>query len=84
MHQVAAPLLREILVDRPPHALPVSVVVDEQDAVERRDLVLGAWHGADWIVEGGLAAGERVIVEGMQKARPGQRVTVAPATPPAG
>ena len=48
------------------------------------DLVLGAWHGADWIVEGGLAAGERVIVEGMQKARPGQRVTVAPATPPAG
>jgi membrane fusion protein (multidrug efflux system) len=59
-------------------------VVDEQDAVERRDLVLGAWHGADWIVEGGLAAGERVIVEGMQKARPGQRVTVAPATPPAG
>lgn len=57
-------------------------VVDEGGIVERRDLVLGAWHGADWIVDGGLAAGEQVIVEGMQKARPGQRVTLSPSAKP--
>ncbi len=58
-------------------------VVDEHGEAERRDLVLGAWHGEDWVVEGGLAAGEQVIVDGMQKVRPGQPVTVVPEPPAA-
>jgi len=58
-------------------------VVDEAGKVERRDLVLGAWYGEDWIVEKGLAAGEAVIVDGVQKVRPGMTVNVAPANAPA-
>jgi len=46
-------------------------------------LVLGAWYGEDWIVEKGLAAGEAVIVDGVQKVRPGMTVNVAPANAPA-
>jgi len=34
-------------------------------------------HGADWVVTGGLSAGERVIVAGVQKAKPGAAVRVA-------
>jgi membrane fusion protein (multidrug efflux system) len=56
-------------------------VVDETGTAERRDLVLGAWHGEDWVVEGGLAAGEQVIVDGLQKVRSGQPVTAVPAPP---
>jgi membrane fusion protein (multidrug efflux system) len=52
----------------------VAWVVGTDDRVERRDLVVGAWHGDDWIVEKGLAAGERVIVDGVQRAQPGLAV----------
>jgi membrane fusion protein (multidrug efflux system) len=36
-----------------------------------------------WIVEQGLKPGDRVIVEGLQKARPGAEVTLKPYQPPA-
>ncbi|MCK6409727.1 MAG: efflux transporter periplasmic adaptor subunit, partial [Thauera sp.] len=44
--------------------------------------------GSDWVVTGGLAAGERIIVEGLQKARPGapvqaQEAGAQPAAAPA-
>jgi membrane fusion protein (multidrug efflux system) len=52
----------------------VAWVVGADDKVERRDLVVGAWHGEDWIVEKGLAAGDRVIVDGVQRAQPGLAV----------
>ena len=34
--------------------------------------------GDAWLVTAGLEAGERVIVEGIQKARPGAKVKVVP------
>lgn len=46
-------------------------VVGEGDKVESRDIVLSSWEGATWVVESGLKAGERVIVDGIQKVRPG-------------
>ena len=39
--------------------------------VERRTLVTDRAVGDAWLVTDGLAAGERVIVEGLQKVRPG-------------
>jgi membrane fusion protein (multidrug efflux system) len=56
-------------------------VIDAEHKVERRDLVLGSWAGEDWIVEKGLAAGEQVVVEGVQKVRPGIEVTSESLTP---
>jgi membrane fusion protein (multidrug efflux system) len=50
------------------------LVVNEQQVVEQRRVVLGEQMDADWIVISGLTAGERVIVQGLQKVRNGQTV----------
>jgi membrane fusion protein (multidrug efflux system) len=39
----------------------------------------GGLSGADWIIAEGLKGGERVIVNGIQKARPGSQVKAIPA-----
>jgi membrane fusion protein (multidrug efflux system) len=54
----------------------IAWVVGPDNKVERRDLVVGEWTGEDWIIEKGVAAGERVIVDGVQRVQPG--VVVAP------
>lgn len=56
------------------------LVVGPGDTVAARDIDTGTWSGDWWIVERGLQAGDRVVVEGVQKAVPGQRVrpTVLP------
>ena len=56
----------------------------EQDEVEIREIVPGPVKNNDQVVEEGLAGGERVIVEGLQKVRPGMKVApklVREATP---
>jgi membrane fusion protein, multidrug efflux system len=56
------------------------LVVDSANKVALRRIKLGAERGSAVIVADGLQAGERVIVEGVQKVRPGQ--TVAPSAAP--
>ncbi|WP_304952637.1 efflux RND transporter periplasmic adaptor subunit [Xylophilus sp. ASV27] len=63
-----------------------ALVVDAEDKVARRAVVVGRALGNLWQVRSGLAAGERVIVEGSQKARVGDKVKaveVAAAAAPA-
>lgn len=57
------------------------LVVDEQNMVSVRSIKLGDKADKDIIVLEGLNPGDRVIVEGMQKVRPGSQVN--PATPDA-
>lgn len=52
------------------------LVVDDQDKVEMRRVVTGPAQGPGMVVQSGLKPGERVIVDGVQKVRPGQLVTV--------
>ena len=59
------------------------LVVGAGDVVEVRPVTVGRWVGQDWLIEGGLAAGERVVVDGVVKARPGAPVRVAPPASPA-
>jgi membrane fusion protein, multidrug efflux system len=59
------------------------------DVAEVRPVEVGQWIGADWLIEKGLTAGDRVIVDGVVKAHPGAPVKVAdpnatPAPAPAG
>ena len=49
-------------------------VVSDGDIVEIREITLGPKTGHDVVIEAGLAAGEKVIVEGIQKVRPGMPV----------
>jgi membrane fusion protein, multidrug efflux system len=49
-------------------------VVGEGDTVSARDVVPGPWSGDLWIIDSGLKAGDRVIVDGTQKVGPGRVV----------
>jgi membrane fusion protein (multidrug efflux system) len=54
------------------------LVVGADKRVEQRRVKLGPVQGADITVSDGLKPGELVIVEGIQKVRPGEAVTPAP------
>jgi membrane fusion protein (multidrug efflux system) len=52
----------------------VVYVVGPDNKVALRSVVLGARVGQDYIVTDGVKSGERIIVEGLQKVRPGDTV----------
>jgi membrane fusion protein (multidrug efflux system) len=54
-------------------------VVAEGDTVRARDVVATGWEGDQWLIEQGLAPGDRVIVDGLQKVGPGLKVRPVPA-----
>ena len=58
------------------------LVVGQDGKVARTDIVADRAQGSDWIVTGGLAGGEQVIVSGLQKAQPGQPAKASPWQPP--
>ncbi|MFA5204993.1 MAG: efflux RND transporter periplasmic adaptor subunit [Lentisphaeria bacterium] len=65
-------------VTRDPKGNPLALVVDSDGKVQQRSLVLGRAIGNQWFVVSGLSAGDRVIVEGMQKVKPGSLVKAIP------
>ena len=55
-------------------------VLDKDSKAAIRSVQTGGWLGADWMILGGLAAGDRVIVDNLLKLRPGSPVSpLAPA-----
>ncbi|MDZ4821537.1 MAG: efflux RND transporter periplasmic adaptor subunit [Planctomycetota bacterium] len=54
--------------------IPFVYVVDSNQIAARRDVKLGAQRGNMRIITSGLKAGEAVIVNGVQRVRPGQKV----------
>jgi membrane fusion protein (multidrug efflux system) len=71
-------LIPQQAVSRDPKGNPVALVVDAGDKVSQRMITLDRAIGDRWLVTTGLASGDRVIVEGMQKVRPGASVKVVP------
>jgi membrane fusion protein (multidrug efflux system) len=60
------------------------MVAGEGDVAAQKPVTVGRFVGEDWIVESGLAAGDRVIVDGVVKVQPGSKVTIAaPGAAPA-
>jgi membrane fusion protein (multidrug efflux system) len=59
------------------------LVVGAKDIVESRPVTVGALQGGAWVIQSGLTAGERVVVDGLQKAAPGKPVkpVMAKASP---
>lgn len=53
-------------------------VVGAGDTVQARDIQPGQWSGNLWIITSGLNAGDRVIVDGVQKVAPGRTVSPKP------
>src|SRR5712664_1009072 len=58
-------------------------VVGKDDKVAIRPVKVGARVGSMWVIEDGVAAGEKVVAEGVQKVRDGVPVTPVPFQPPA-
>ncbi|AUG02595.1 MULTISPECIES: efflux RND transporter periplasmic adaptor subunit [Pseudomonas] len=52
------------------------LLVDAEQRVVQRPVQLGAVQQDRWIVSDGLKAGDRIVVEGLQHARPGEKVQI--------
>lgn len=61
-------------ITRDPKGNPLAWVLDNEDVVEQRAVKLDRAIGDQWLVSEGLASGERLVVEGFQKIRPGMTV----------
>ncbi len=58
------------------------LVVNAENKVEPRPIKTGGMSGPDWLVQEGLKGDEKVIVTGLQKARPGSVVKPVPLSAP--
>ncbi|MBP9592077.1 MAG: efflux RND transporter periplasmic adaptor subunit [Steroidobacteraceae bacterium] len=61
-------------VARDPKGHTTAMLVNMEGKVEARAIEVSQAVGDQWLVEGGLVAGDRVIVAGLQKIRPGAPV----------
>jgi len=57
---------------------PIALIADADGKVGLRMLTIDRAMGDKWLVSAGLAPGDRVIVEGMQRLRPGTVVKAVP------
>jgi len=65
-------------VMRSPKGAPLVLVVDSEGKAQQRMLVTDRAIGDQWLVSSGLVPGEHLIVEGLQRVRPGTPVKAAP------
>jgi membrane fusion protein (multidrug efflux system) len=72
-------LVPQVGVTHDPTGQATALVVGADDKVTAHKLQLRGTSGNQWIVEGGLDDGDRVIVAGMQKAKPGTAVKAVEA-----
>nr|WP_028105003.1 efflux RND transporter periplasmic adaptor subunit [Pseudoduganella violaceinigra] len=66
-------------VTRNPKGEATALVLNKEGKVEQRLLQTGGTIGDKWLVKSGLEAGDRVIIEGLQKVKPGAPAVVAKA-----
>ena len=66
-------------VTRDLKGLPTALVVNAEQKAERRQITTERAVGDAWVVTAGLQAGDRVIVEGLQRVQPGVAVKATPA-----
>lgn len=67
-------LIPQPAVSRDPKGAATVYVIDAAGKAQLRPIAVARTVGQHWLVTGGLKAGERVIVEGLQKVRPGGAV----------
>lgn len=77
-----AVLLPHAALSRNPRGQAQVMVVGAEEKVEARNVDAERSHGEKWVVTAGLKAGDRVIVEGLQKVRPGAVVKAEEAGAP--
>src|SRR5471032_1626418 len=63
-------------ITRDSAGIPMVLLLDAEQTVSQQPVELGAVIEDRWIVSSGLKPGDRIIVEGLQHARPGEKVEV--------
>lgn len=61
-------------ITRGPGGVAAAMVVGKGDVAERRDVKTGQAIGDKWLIVEGLESGDRLIVEGLGKIRPGAKI----------
>jgi membrane fusion protein (multidrug efflux system) len=74
---VDALLVPQAGVSHDPQGQATALVVGKDDKVVAKKIQAATTQGADWVVTGGLDEGDRVIVSGIQKVKPGAPVRIA-------
>ena len=69
---------------RDPKGNATALVVNHDGKVEPREVKVSRTVGNQWLIDDGLVAGDRVIVEGLQKVQPGMAVKPVEATAASG
>lgn len=77
-------LVPQAAVSRTPKGDATVLLVNSNNQVEQRQIVTGNSRGQHWQVLSGLAVGDKVVVAGLQKVRPGAQVRAVAAAPAAG
>jgi len=75
----AALLVPQRGVSHNPKGEATVLIVDKDDKVAERVVTADRSINGEWLITNGLAAGDRVIVDGLQKAKPGSPVKAVPA-----
>ena len=68
-------------VSRDPKGNPIALIVEGSGKVAQRKIAVDRAIGDKWLVAEGLAPGDRLIVEGAQRVRPGASVKTVPFNP---
>src|SRR6266702_410125 len=58
-------------------------LLDAGDKVATRNVIATAWDGGSWLIAQGLAAGDRIVVDGLQQVAPGSPVRAVAYQPAA-
>jgi membrane fusion protein (multidrug efflux system) len=73
-----AVLIPQQAISRDPKGNPITLIVDAESKVQQRMITTDRAIGDKWLVSSGVSPGDRVIVEGIQKVRPGASVKIVP------
>jgi membrane fusion protein (multidrug efflux system) len=71
-------LVPQQAISRDAKGNPLALVVDAEEKVQQQMITVDRAIGDKWLIASGLKPGDRVIVEGMQKVRPGASVKIVP------
>jgi len=63
-------------ITRDSAGIPMVLLLDDEQTVSQQPVELGSVIDDRWIVTGGLKPGDRIVVQGLQHARPGEKVQV--------
>lgn len=74
-------LVPQAAITRTPTGQAMAMIVDAKGAIESRPVTTVGVQGQDWIVTEGIKTGEKIVVDGVAKVKPGQTVSAKPYQP---